>query len=275
MPTTLFDLNDRVALVTGAAQGMGRSMAMAFAEAGGDLVLVDLNLEGAEKTAEEIRGLGRRALAVRCDVSNPEQIDDLFVQVDREFGQIDILGNVAGEGVLCDPLELELQTLEKVLWNLAIGRFYMCQQAGKRMIANGRGSIMSFGSIGGFQSLGRGHCAYAMAMGAVIAMTRDLSTEWAGKGVRVNAILPAQTMNPGLEQRFVADPNLKKRYLTGLPVGRLGKPDDIQTVALFLASDASSFITGVILPMDGGNTAMVAGGSPMAWGDTVNGYDEW
>ena len=277
MSTSLFDLTDHVAIVSGGAQGMGRSMATAFAGAGADVVLADLNLEGAEKTAESLREFGRRAIAVQCDVSNPEAIDQLFATVDKEFGQVDILGNVAGEGVLADPLEISLKDVEKVLWNLAIGRFYMCQQAAKRMIPRGRGSIMSLGSLASLQALGRGHIAYGMAMGAVAAMTRELSTEWSGKGVRVNAILPAQTINPGLEKRYAENPNVRKRHLTGLPIGRFGKADDIQTVALFLASDASSFITGVTLPMDGGNLAMTAGGSPMAWGDsdTINGHDKW
>jgi NAD(P)-dependent dehydrogenase (short-subunit alcohol dehydrogenase family) len=198
--TSLFDLTDKVAVVSGGAQGMGRSMAEAFAGAGAGahLVLADLNLDGAEKTAESIRELRVKALAVRCDVSNPGDIDRLYEAVDNEFGRVDILSNVAGEGVLCDPLELELDVLEKVMWNLAIGRFYMTQQAGKRMLGAGRGSIMSLGSIASFQALGRGHIAYSMAMGAVVTMTRELSTEWSGKGVRVNAILPAQTTNPGL-----------------------------------------------------------------------------
>lgn len=277
MTTSLFDLTDRVAVVSGGAQGMGRSMATAFAGAGADVVLADINLEGAEKTAASLRELGRRAIAVECHVSSPEAIDGLFATVDKEFGQVDILGNVAGEGVMCDPLELKLSDLERVLWSLAIGRFYMCQQAAKRMIPQGRGSIMSLGSIASERALGRGHLAYSMGMGAVVTMTRELSTEWSAKGVRVNAILPAQTINPGLEKRYAENPNVRKRHLTGLPVGRFGKSDDIQTVALFLASDASSFITGVTLPMDGGNLAMTAGGSPMSWGDTdtVNGIDKW
>jgi NAD(P)-dependent dehydrogenase (short-subunit alcohol dehydrogenase family) len=100
-----------------------------------------------------------------------------------------------------------------------------------------------------------------MAMGAVAMMTRELSTEWAGRGVRVNCILPAQTLNPDLERRMAADPRLREKYLGGLAVGRFGQPDDIRGLAVFLASDASSFITGALLPMDGGNLAMNANGS--------------
>ena len=101
-------------------------------------------------------------------------------------------------------------------------------------------------------------------MGAVAQMTRELSTEWSGRGVRVNAILPAQVVNKGLEARMEADPNLRATFLSGIPAGRLGTPDDIKGVAIFLASDASAWITGALLPMDGGNLAMNAGGS-RAW----------
>ena len=120
---------------------------------------------------------------------------------------------------------------------------------------------MNIGSIGGMSSLGRGHIAYSMAMGAVAQMTRELSTEWAGRGVRVNAILPAQVMNPGMEQRIAADPVIEKKWLSGIPSGRLGRPEDIQGLMVLLASDASSFITGALIPMDGGNLAMNAGGT--------------
>jgi NAD(P)-dependent dehydrogenase (short-subunit alcohol dehydrogenase family) len=113
----------------------------------------------------------------------------------------------------------------------------------------------------GEEKLGRGHIAYSMAMGAVVQMTRELSTEWSGRGVRVNAILPAQVINPGLEARMAADPNLRDKFLSGIPIGRFGQPDDIKGLSVFLASDASSWITGALIPMDGGNLAMNAGGS--------------
>ena len=129
------------------------------------------------------------------------------------------------------------------------------------MLKQGRGSIVNIGSIASQTALGRGHIAYSMAMGAVIQMTRELSTEWSSAGVRVNSILPAQVVNPSLEKRMAADPTLKDQWLKGIPTGRLGEPKDIQGLAVFLASDASSWITGAIIPMDGGNQAMNAGGT--------------
>lgn len=130
------------------------------------------------------------------------------------------------------------------------------------MLASGGGSILNIGSIASVTALGRGHIAYSMAMGAVVQMTRELSTEWSASGIRVNAILPAQVLNPGLEQRIADSPPLKDKFLSGIPTGRFGHPDDIRGLAVLLASDASRWITGAIIPMDGGNLAMNAGGSP-------------
>lgn len=261
MPTTLFDLTGRVALITGAAQGLGRAMARAVAEAGADLVLLDRNAAGVEQTAIELRKMGRRVLVVPCDVSDPEQVRAVYAQLDREFGRIDFLANVAGEGVLGKPEEIPLQAIEQNFRNLVYGRFCSCQEAGRRMLKAGRGSIVNIGSIAGVTALGRSHVGYSMAMAAVIQMTRELSTEWSGRGVRVNAILPAQVVNPSLEARMAADPNLRAKFESGIPRGRMGVPEDIMGLAVFLASDASSWITGAIIPMDGGNLAMNAGGT--------------
>jgi NAD(P)-dependent dehydrogenase (short-subunit alcohol dehydrogenase family) len=196
-----------------------------------------------------------------ADVSRPEEVREIFRRVDSEFGRIDFLGNVAGESIMGPPEELVIEDVEQVLRNLVVGRFCACQEAGRRMLAAGRGSIVNIGSLASITALGRGHVAYSMAMGAVAQMTRELSTEWAGRGVRVNAILPAQVVNPGLEERMAASPALRDRFLSGIPAGRLGRPEDIQGLAVFLASDASSWITGALIPMDGGNLAMNGGGS--------------
>jgi len=261
MTHSMFDLGGRVALVSGAAQGLGRAMAIGFAEAGADLMLADVNTNGLQATAEHIEKLGRRAIPVTCDVTDVDQIRKMFAQLDREYGKIDILGNVAGPGVLANPEEIALQEVQRVVYGLTVARFCCCQEAGRRMLAVGKGSIINIGSLASTTALGRGHLAYSMGMGAVAQMTRELSTEWSGRGVRVNAILPAQVINPSLIQRMQADPNLEPTYLRGIPMGRLGQPDDIKGVAIFLASDASAWITGTLIPMDGGNLAMNAGGT--------------
>ena len=261
MPTTRFDLTGRVALISGAASGLGRASALALAEHGADLVLADIDAIGMQKTADDIKGIGRRAVPVVCNVSEPSAIRDLFARLDREFGRIDFLGNIAGEGFLAKPEEIAMEQVQRVFQNLVFGRFCMCQEAGRRMLAVGCGSILNIGSLASMTALGRGHIAYSMAMGAVVQMTRELSTEWAGRGVRVNAILPAQVVNPNLEKRMVADPMIQQKWLSGIPCGRLGQPDDIQGLVVLLASDASSWITGTLIPMDGGNMAMNAGGT--------------
>ena len=259
--TQMFDLSGRVAVVSGAASGMGRAMSLALGEAGADLMLADINVPGAEKTASEIEAMGQRAVPVNCNVSRPDEIRAMFAQLDSEFGRVDFLGNVAGEAVRAKPEVISLDDVEWTWRNLVYGRFCCAQEAGRRMLAAGRGSIVSLGSLASITGMGRGHIAYSMAMGAVVQMTRELSTEWSGRGVRVNAILPAQVLNPGLQKRIDTDPRIKERFLSGIPTGRFGSPDDIRGLSVLLASDASSWITGAIIPMDGGNLAMNAGGS--------------
>ncbi|MEC9093094.1 MAG: SDR family oxidoreductase [Planctomycetota bacterium] len=259
--SSLFDLTGRVALVSGAASGMGKASAIALSEAGANVAVVDYDLEGAEATASQLSRSGNRAVPFHCDISKPDEIRSMFQKLDSEFNRLDFVANIAGEGIRKKP---EAITLEEVEWtwrNLVFGRFCCCQEAGKRMLAAGHGSIMNLGSLASVTALGRGHIAYSMAMGAVAQMTRELSTEWSGRGVRVNSILPAQVLNPGLKARIDADPRIEKKFLSGIPSGRFGQPNDIQGLVVFLASDASSWMTGAIIPMDGGNLAMNAGGS--------------
>jgi NAD(P)-dependent dehydrogenase (short-subunit alcohol dehydrogenase family) len=263
MTGSRFDLNGRVAIVTGAAGGFGSAMATTFAQAGADLLLVDINEAGLQRIAGEVEGIGRRAVPVLCDILDLDQIRAAYAELDQVYGRIDVLANVAGPAAHGRPEDIPIEDVLMSLQGLVVGRFLMCQEAGKRMLKAGRGSIINIGSISSITALGRGHIAYSMAMGAVAQMTRELSTEWSGRGVRVNAILPAQVPNPGngLNERIAADPELGRRFLRGIPAGRLGRPEEISGLALLLASDASSWITGALIPMDGGNLAKNAGGS--------------
>lgn len=261
MTPSLFDLTGRVALVTGAAAGMGRATALALAECGADLLLADIDEAGLGRTAADIAALGRRAVPAVCDITDLAQVDALFETLDREFGRIDVLANIYGPGAISEPEETSVAEVQYVLHGLVVARFYCCQLAGRRMLAAGRGSIINIGSIGGVTSLGRGQVAYGMGMAAVVQLTRELSTHWSGRGVRANAILPAQVLNPGLEERIAAEPELAKVFLRGIPAGRFGRPDDIKGLAAFLASDSSAWITGAVIPMDGGNLAKNPGGS--------------
>ena len=262
MSHPLFDLSNRVALVSGAASGLGKAMATGFAEAGADLVLADINADGLATAAREMEALGRRVLPVTCDMSQPDQIRTMFELIDAEYGRIDIVGNVAGNARRNTPLDLTPEEVEFTLQNLVVGRLVCCQEAGRRMIASGHGgSIINLVSIAGINAMGRSHLSYSMGMGAAAQMTRELSTEWAAKGVRVNAIVCAQIMNADLKERIAADSTLGETYLRGLPMGHLGDSNDIKGAAIFLASNASAWITGAMLPLDGGNLSKNAGGS--------------
>jgi NAD(P)-dependent dehydrogenase (short-subunit alcohol dehydrogenase family) len=261
----MFDLSGRVAAVTGTAQGMGRAMATALAEAGADLVLLDVNEAGNEAVAAALRGMGRRALPIAGDVTDVAHIDRVFATIDREFGRIDILGNVAGSAKTGPAASMSLADIQTTFHNLVISRYYTCQHAGRRMLAQGRGSIISIGSIAGDRSLGRNQSVYGMAMASVIHMTKELSTEWSASGVRVNCILPAQVLGDnGLNARMASDPYLRDTFLYGIPRGRFGRPDDIRGLAVFLASDSADWVTGACIPMDGGNLAKNGGGGLLA-----------
>jgi NAD(P)-dependent dehydrogenase (short-subunit alcohol dehydrogenase family) len=257
----LFDLTGRVALVTGAGQNMGRESALACAEAGADLLIVDQNSQALEETAQEIARLGRRVVPSVRNLYDYDQVRGMYEQVDREFGRIDVAFNVPGGGTLRFPEDITVEQFAETIHHTLIWKFCSCQEAGRRMLAAGKGSIINMASIGGVSALGRGNFAYGVAMAGVIQLTRELSTAWAGRGVRVNAIAPAQITNPGFERRIEATPGLRQNFLRGIPIGRLGVPSDIKGLVLFLASDASGFTTGATIGLDGGNLAMNAGGT--------------
>jgi len=254
----LFDLTGRVALVSGVAQNMGRAAAIALAEIGADLLITDINETGLLDTTETIRKLGRKVVPAVYDVWDEVQIRAMYQQVDKEFGQIDIVVNIPGANILGHPEEITVEHFMKVIQATLVSKFISCQEAGQRMLARGEGSIINMSSIGGIRALGRGNFAYSVGQAGVIQMTRELSTEWADRGVRVNAIAPAQIPTPSFEVRIDNTPGLRERFLRGIPMGRLGVPDDIKGVVMFLASDASRFITGSVIAFDGGNLAMGA-----------------
>ena len=257
----LFDLTGKVAMVTGAAGNMGGEIATVFADAGADLLLIDIDGDGLSKKAEELKRFGRRVITRAVDITDIGQIKEVFELLDNEYGNIDILANVAGPAKIGSPEDIEIDSVQFTIHSIAVSRFFCCQQAGKRMLKAGKGSIISICSVAGIGANGRGHMPYSMAMAAVGQMTRELATEWSSRGVRVNAIVCGQIRNKSLEKRIEADPRLGKNFLRGLPIGRLGEKEDIRGLALLLGSDASSFITGALIPMDGGNLAKNAGGS--------------
>lgn len=268
-----FDLAGRTALVTGAGAngGIGHAIALGYARAGARLAIADNDPDGLARTATEISAIGPAPLARDCDIASPDQVDALFAAIDQDFGRIDIVVNVPfAFPARVRPHELALADWERMLAVNVTGYFLCCQAALRRMLDQGGGAIVNIGSNAGVSALGRGAMPYACGKAAVHQMTRDLAVEYAGAGIRVNAILPAQTLTPGLAPHL-DNPRFRDqvlpRILAGLPQGRLLAPEDYVGPAIFLASDAAAAVNGVLLPVDGGNLAMNAGGSA-CWPDS-------
>jgi len=269
MSDSLFDLTGKVAVVTGAGAngGIGHALAIGFAQYGADIVVADIDDGGAQVTGEEVEALGCRALVVHCDVSSPQEVEALFTKVDREFNRVDILVNVPfAFPARVQPHELSLESWDKTLAVSLTGYFLCARQAIRRMLKQDTGgSILNVGSIAGVSALGRGNFPYSVAKGGVNQMTKEMAIEYARQGIRVNAILPAQVMTPGFHKTMLTDPHygedMRQRFISGIPIGRVLDPEDFVGAALLLCSNAGAAITGVLLPVDGGNLAMNAGGS--------------
>ncbi len=268
MSRSWFDLDGRVALVTGAGAngGIGHAIAVALAESGADLFLTDRNEAGLEQTGTEIRALGRRCSWLLTDHGNLEDITAMYVAFDAAFGQLDILVNNVAASVRKRPEQVAFAEWRKVLGIILDGTFLTTQEAGKRMILRQQGGcIINVGSIAGSSALGRGNFVYSVGKGGINQFTRELAIEWAPHGIRVNAILPCQTLTPGMRPLLnSSEPKavwFREQALRGMPLGRFAEPEDMARAAVFLASDAARFITGHLLPVDGGNMAMNAAGS--------------
>jgi 3-oxoacyl-[acyl-carrier protein] reductase len=246
------DLTGKVAVVSGAGRGIGAAIAGAFAEAGADIVVADLNSESAQQTAERVRGLGLRALAVKADVRDPHDVTRLFDSVQAEFGRLDLLVNNAGLWFRKPFLEISASEWDLVLTTNLKGTFLCTQQAARIMIPQKNGCIINIASHAGlFYSRGQG-AHYAASKAAIIQLTRVLAFELGPFQIRINAIAPG-----GINTPASSSPSETSRSFVSNPLGRRGEPEDVAHTALFLASPMASFMTGQTLVVNGGSIGQV------------------
>ncbi|HLB93588.1 MAG TPA: SDR family oxidoreductase [Terriglobales bacterium] len=250
----LFDLTGRVAIVSGGSMGLGRQMAEGLAEMGANLVLCARKKERCEAAAESLRRLGVEVLALGCDVKDKSSIDDVVEKTLARFGRIDILINNAGVSWGAPIEEMTLDQWDKVLSTNLTGTFLFCQAVAKPMTAQKSGKIINIASVAG---LGGGSAelqaiGYHASKGGVIAFTKDLACKWAQHNIQVNAIAPGWF--PTHMSEWVIE-HRKDSLLSKIPLGRFGSDHDLKGAAIFLASNASSYVTGHVLVVDGGQTA--------------------
>jgi NAD(P)-dependent dehydrogenase (short-subunit alcohol dehydrogenase family) len=249
---TRFDLTGRTAVVTGATRGLGRAFARALAEAGADIVVVGRDADAAAEVIAELRDLGRRSLTVLADVTVRADVERILAESIAEFGHVDILINNAGACVHRPALEVTDEQWRQVM-DVNLDAVWMMSQAfGGHMVARGAGSIVNIGSMSG-QIVNRPQWqpGYNASKAAVHHLTRSLAAEWAPFGVRVNALAPGYIKT---DMSPVDDPQYHQRWIADAPQQRYATPDELGPAIVYLASDASSFVTGSVLMIDGGYT---------------------
>ena len=248
----LISLEGRVSVVTGGATGLGFQMACGLAEAGSNIVICSRKLENCEQAAQQIEKIGVETLALGCDVTGPEQVEAMKEATLKKFGRIDVLVNNAGRAWAAPPEEMPLDRWQQVFDLNATAPFLCAQALGREMIKQKRGKIINIASIAGL--VGRNprnynSVAYSASKGALVNFTRDLAVKWAQHNIQVNCICPGFFVTPLNRELYARN---KESIHRDIPLGRTGGPDDLKGLAVLLASDASNFMTGAIIPVDGG-----------------------
>jgi NAD(P)-dependent dehydrogenase (short-subunit alcohol dehydrogenase family) len=248
-----FRLDGKVAVVTGAARGIGFATAEALAEAGALVVITDMDAAGAAKAADALLKQGRKADSIALDVTDPRAVEAVQAEIVKRHGKVDVLVNNAGIAISFKPAE----TMTDDVWNKVIdvnlnGVFWCCRAFGKHMLENGGGAIVNVGSMSAqIVNYPQEQANYNASKAGVHHLTRSLAAEWAARGVRVNCVAPTY-IETDLTREVAADASISQHWIDGTPMGRMGQPSEIASVILFLASDAASLMTGSIVNADGG-----------------------
>lgn len=254
--TTLFTLSGRTAIVTGGNRSIGRTLALALAEAGADVVIAAAHqIDAAEKVAEEIQRKGRSSLALKVDISSKDEVHEMVSRVMNQFGKIDILINNAAINIFKSAMEFSLDDWNRVLSVDLTGVFLCCQAVGKVMIEQRKGKIVNMASVGGMCGTYRKAVAYDSSKAGVINLTRSLAVEWGKHNIHVNAIAPG-LIESDLTRERLGDQSFSKYFLERIPLGRIGQAEDLVGLVLFLSSEASNWITGQTIVIDGGQTLL-------------------
>ncbi|GAB4566594.1 MAG: SDR family NAD(P)-dependent oxidoreductase [Anaerolineae bacterium] len=250
----VFRLDGRVALITGGSKGLGKAMAEALAGAGADVAITSRRLEDATAAAEEISSsTGRRVIPVKADVTSSADVQQMVERVVSELGRIDILVNNAGINIRGPIVELSEDDWRQVIDTNLTGPWLCARAVGPYMSAQRWGRVINVSSMLGFVGLPE-RTPYASSKGGLIQMTRTLALEWAPYGITVNALCPGPIMT-AINEIFKTNPELYESFRARIPLGRWGEPEDLQGAVIFMASEASRFMTGSLVVIDGGWTA--------------------
>lgn len=248
-------LDGKAIYVTGAASGIGKCAAMAFAEAGADVAIVDINIEGAQKVADEIKeATGSNTIAIQCDVTKQDQVEAMVAKVVETYGKLDACYNNAGIALNVPAEEMTYEQWLKVI-NINLNGVFLCATAaGRVMLKQGYGSIINTASMSGhIVNVPQPQCAYNASKAGVIMLTKSLAVEWAKKGVRVNCISPGYIGTELIMNNEELKP-LMKQWNDMAPMGRVGKPEELQSILVYLAGDSCPFTTGSDIVVDGAFT---------------------
>jgi NAD(P)-dependent dehydrogenase (short-subunit alcohol dehydrogenase family) len=243
-------LDGKVAIVTGAGRGIGKEICLTFSREGATVIAVDIDPKGKEEVIGKINSWGRRGLFIKADVGNSSEVIEMARHVMEDFGRIDILVNNAGIVFSSPLLELSEEIWDRVFATNLKGQFLCCREVGKFMIRQEQGNIINVASMAGHSPYSSGG-AYSASKAGVIMFTKQLAIEWAKYGIRVNAISPGLIRTP-MNERVYEDKVLCEKRIKLVPLRRIGTPEDISRVALFLATEDSSYMTGQVLIVDGG-----------------------